>query len=613
MRGIIQNGAVGGAVSPTVRYIPGPQGEKGEKGDPFTYDDFTEEQLEALTGPRGEPGPSLPIARGQDSDNRYQGTYAAAGDGLPTVTPGSQGAHMGKGSQIIFIPRTANGADGPTLALNGGADVEIRRRAGQNQADDDQAPDATLPVRAGELMAGVPYTMTFCGKYWLVDSMIGNVPAVDAALTAEGAAADAAAVGAALSMLSHEINAALYGLSETSADNSAALLAAINAAVTASMPVYIPAGTYVCTTPITVPSSSVIEIRGAADAFAAAMHRESVNGELHPIRSGTTLIYRGEGAFIRHTNCVFRLRNLSLVSEDADKAYLYTARLIGQTAVDSTTKGKIYATNCLFAGWKTVSGDPYVSNDLETALGGTLTKPATLEQCCIVASRCRFSYCGAALNMGVDARLDDCSINKCYYGAAFFGSAGFSTLANCRIEWCLYDGVTAEQAHDILITGCEFDRCGHAAVRLEACTHCAVIGNTMRRSGADKDNVSADSSTNNIHVYVRGCTAGVIASNNTVAKLIMDDGSDTTTRPTNAYNIRDNTAMVISGNDWGGCTTGTYNKLSGNINCMITGNSGMENDSAVLTDADKEVIAVQAAELVDTALADTIGSGEVTV
>ena len=30
--------------------------EKGEKGDPFTYEDFTEEQLEALRGPAGEKG-----------------------------------------------------------------------------------------------------------------------------------------------------------------------------------------------------------------------------------------------------------------------------------------------------------------------------------------------------------------------------------------------------------------------------------------------------------------------------------------------------------------------------------------------------------------------------
>lgn len=36
----------------------GGRGEKGDKGDPFTYDDFTEEQLAALKGHKGDPGNS---------------------------------------------------------------------------------------------------------------------------------------------------------------------------------------------------------------------------------------------------------------------------------------------------------------------------------------------------------------------------------------------------------------------------------------------------------------------------------------------------------------------------------------------------------------------------
>ena len=34
----------------------GPRGFTGEKGDPFLYSDFTEEQLTALVGPQGDPG-----------------------------------------------------------------------------------------------------------------------------------------------------------------------------------------------------------------------------------------------------------------------------------------------------------------------------------------------------------------------------------------------------------------------------------------------------------------------------------------------------------------------------------------------------------------------------
>ncbi len=34
----------------------GERGPKGEKGDPFKYEDFTQEELESLRGPKGEKG-----------------------------------------------------------------------------------------------------------------------------------------------------------------------------------------------------------------------------------------------------------------------------------------------------------------------------------------------------------------------------------------------------------------------------------------------------------------------------------------------------------------------------------------------------------------------------
>lgn len=50
--------------------IPAITGRKGEKGEAFTYEDFTPEQLKALTGPKGETGP-----QGQKGD---PGTPASA-------------------------------------------------------------------------------------------------------------------------------------------------------------------------------------------------------------------------------------------------------------------------------------------------------------------------------------------------------------------------------------------------------------------------------------------------------------------------------------------------------------------------------------------------------
>lgn len=98
--------------------------------------------------------------------------YTATGDALPSVVPGSIGQHTGKGSQIVFIPGGENTTAAPKLQLNGGSKVQIRMRAPRNQWDNSQSPDATLPVPVGALMAGVPYTMTFCGLYWLIDSFV---------------------------------------------------------------------------------------------------------------------------------------------------------------------------------------------------------------------------------------------------------------------------------------------------------------------------------------------------------------------------------------------------------------------------------------------------------
>ena len=41
-----------------------------------------------------------------------------------------------------------------------------------NKGTNENVPEATTNVEKGSLMRGVPYTLTFCGKYWLVDSQI---------------------------------------------------------------------------------------------------------------------------------------------------------------------------------------------------------------------------------------------------------------------------------------------------------------------------------------------------------------------------------------------------------------------------------------------------------
>ena len=132
------------------------------------YHGSVEGALEALATMQS----ALPVARASSSDGI---AYTAIGDGLPTVQTGSHDTQtdpVGKGRQIVFIPHVKNASNAPTLRLNGGEIIPLRLRAPQTQNNDDQSPEATLPVPVGALMRGVPYTLTFCGKYWLVDSMI---------------------------------------------------------------------------------------------------------------------------------------------------------------------------------------------------------------------------------------------------------------------------------------------------------------------------------------------------------------------------------------------------------------------------------------------------------
>lgn len=63
------------------RIVIGVQGPPGPKGDPFTYEDFTQEQLEGLTGPQGVPGPAGPAGPAGES--------GPAGPAGPQGNPGN--------------------------------------------------------------------------------------------------------------------------------------------------------------------------------------------------------------------------------------------------------------------------------------------------------------------------------------------------------------------------------------------------------------------------------------------------------------------------------------------------------------------------------------------
>ena len=59
-------------VIPGAQGLPGEQGKQGPKGDPFRYEDFTPEQLEALKGPKGDKGEDGRDGASATADNAHQ-------------------------------------------------------------------------------------------------------------------------------------------------------------------------------------------------------------------------------------------------------------------------------------------------------------------------------------------------------------------------------------------------------------------------------------------------------------------------------------------------------------------------------------------------------------
>ena len=68
------------------KIVPAIKGNTGPKGEPFTYDDFTPEQLEGLKGPRGDTGP-----KGDTGPQGPIGPQGPKGESLPEVTEADNG------------------------------------------------------------------------------------------------------------------------------------------------------------------------------------------------------------------------------------------------------------------------------------------------------------------------------------------------------------------------------------------------------------------------------------------------------------------------------------------------------------------------------------------
>lgn len=149
-----------------VQGLQGIQGERGEKGDAFTYDDFTAEQLSALKGDKGEDG--YTPQKGVD----YFTPEDIAGLNIPKVdknfTPTSENAQSGLGlEEAIEIERKR--ADNTfSNALKGS-------KSGGLLLIDDISPvnhDMTVKISSDTVTDLTAVKVTRCGKNLIQTNII---------------------------------------------------------------------------------------------------------------------------------------------------------------------------------------------------------------------------------------------------------------------------------------------------------------------------------------------------------------------------------------------------------------------------------------------------------
>lgn len=214
-----------GKLSQGVEYYKGNPGPKGDKGEPFRFEDFTPEQLESLRGPKGDDGvvkfeeltpeekeqlrgpkgdaftyedftpEQLNALKGQPGQKGDKGdafTYAdftqeqlEALKGQDGYTPqkgidyfdGSNGRDGKDGKDGVSITHTWNGTSLSITSASGTSEMDLRGPAGQ---------DGYTPIKGVDYFDGEPgpagsdYVLTEDDKTAIANIVIGVLP------TAEG-------------------------------------------------------------------------------------------------------------------------------------------------------------------------------------------------------------------------------------------------------------------------------------------------------------------------------------------------------------------------------------------------------------------------------------------
>ena len=123
---------------------PGPKGEQGPKGDPFTFSDFTPEQLQSLKGPKGDRGEQGPPGQTTPPQTLTfeNGQLSISGGNTVVIPTTSNGTPSKSTTQKMYVYRTPGG----TSWLNGNSYIQLTRIGNMVVAGADGDSWATISI-----------------------------------------------------------------------------------------------------------------------------------------------------------------------------------------------------------------------------------------------------------------------------------------------------------------------------------------------------------------------------------------------------------------------------------------------------------------------------------
>ena len=339
-----------------------------------------------------------------------------------------------------------------------------------------------------------------------------------------------------------------------------------------------------------------ITIVGASSSFATFAQKDIETGEITDTLTKIICNAPKGETFFKHKKCVLIMENIAFYNLKKDNKGNFTAteakenifmqHIRAEGEGKNIEKGKAFLSNCAFYGWKVCFGSEFTFQHLEDAWGTGKQESdyEYIKQSCVMAHRCRFTRNGVAINQTVDSRIVDCSFNKNNYAIVLRENSGFTTIANCRIEWNLENGIYSEKAHDVTVANCEFDCNGYAGLYTKENTNSNFSNNIFRRSGAKIDSTEDKSHRlnyeQNSHIYANGNINCNFIGNNTAVKPILDVKS-APERPTNCSYFLNNNYCIINANNLAGCTKQELtdaNKIENNTNSIFSSNIGIANN-----------------------------------